>query len=215
MRTEITDRMKKNGEIGRIAMLQLRSGADISDAAARFVAMTVENPDVGRERMDKDGGADALSAIWVLDDAEQMAVYFSDLEAKLEKAEKCLGVSGYSIRLAENTEDPFVLEKKGKDEELQCAFTLYPEFIREKQQTVVHFGVLWGAAPERSCTLTDMEAISREISEITRQLKRLNGLNIHGPENALKLAAFSFAEKRHVREAKARRQAEKKQRGGR
>lgn len=214
MRTEITDRMKKNSEIGRIAMLQLRFGTDISDAAARFVAMTVENPDVGRESMDKDGGADALSAIWVLDDAEQMAVYFSDLEAKLEKAEKFLGLSGYSIRNGENPEEIFGLDKKEEDESLQCSFTLYPEFIKEKQQTLVHFGVLWNASPERSCTLTDMEAISREISELTRQLKRLNGLNIHGPENALKLAVFSFVEKRHVRQAKARRQAEKKQRGG-
>ena len=40
MRSDITDRMKKNTEIGRIAMLSLRSGMDISDRTARLVAMT-------------------------------------------------------------------------------------------------------------------------------------------------------------------------------
>ena len=85
MKSDITDRMKKNMEIGRIAMLQLRCGMEISDKTARLVAMTVENPDVGRDAIEKDDSQDALQAVWVLDDAENMAAGFADLEGRLTK----------------------------------------------------------------------------------------------------------------------------------
>ena len=209
MRSDITDRMKKNMEIGRIAMLQLRSGMAISDKTARLVAMTVENPDVGRDAIERDDSQDALQAVWVLDDAENMAAGFADLESRLTKLRRLLEKEGYTIVHTEEKKKPFVVvPRKG-------ANTTYELFVVFDHHRILEaqFGIRQPAQAEHSYSLKQLEEKHRELASTIKLVKKLNGLGIKGDEKKIRLAAFSSEERCNVRLARVRRLERQKQRG--
>jgi hypothetical protein len=209
MKTDITDRMKKNGEIGRIAMLQLRCGMEISDKTARLVAMTVENPDVGHDTIARDDSRDALQAVWVLDDAENMASGFADLEGRLAKLRTLLAKEGYTMVRTEEPGQPFILVPEKKE---AASYSLYVSFGRKKQLEA-QFGVKKAAEPEGEYQAKQLEEKIKELQGVLKLLKKLNGLNIRGEEKKLQLALFSSEERYTVRQARAKRLEQAKQRG--
>ena len=209
MKSDITDRMKKNMEIGRIAMLQLRCGMEISDKTARLVAMTVENPDVGRDAIEKDDSQDALQAVWVLDDAENMAAGFADLEGRLTKLRRFLEKEGYSLVRTEEKKKPFALVPgKGKAGTYELFVVFEHHRILEAQ-----FGVRMAAQGETSYTLKQLEERQKELTAAIKLVKKLNGLGIKAEEKKLRLAAFASEERYMVRQARVRRLEQEKQRG--
>lgn len=209
MRSDITDRMKKNAEIGRIAMLSLRSGMDISDKTARLVAMTVENPDVGRNTIEKDNSQEALQAVWILDDAENMAAGFSDLEGRLAKLSGLLQKEGYKITGTDEKDRPFEISRTS---EATGAYELYVQFgtgrIKEAS-----FGVLTSDTKGHRCTMQELEEEHKKLTGLIKTVKKLNSLGIRGEEKMIRLAVFASEERAMVRKAKARRLAQEKQRG--
>ena len=209
MRSDITDRMKKNAEIGRIAMLQLRSGMDISDKTARLVATTVENPDVGRNRIEADGSQDALAAVWILDDAENMAADFSDLEARLNKLRILLEKEGYALKASEEKKKPFTLvcEKEEAD-----GLSLIASFGSKKILELT-FGATPTSSKKPRLGVKEMESQIKDLQAMIKLVKKLNGLGIKGEEKTLRLALFSIEERHRVREARARRLENDKSRG--
>lgn len=209
MKSDITDRMKKNAEIGRIAMLQLRCGMEISDKTARLVAMTVENPDVGRDAIEKDDSQDALQAVWVLDDAENMAAGFADLEGRLTKLRRFLEKEGYGIVRTEEKNRPFALApEKGRNGLYELFVTFDHRKILEAQ-----FGVVQAAQGQMRYTIKQLEEKQKELSAAIKLVKKLNGLGIKAEEKKLRLALFASEEKCSVRRARARRLEQQKQRG--
>lgn len=209
MKSDITDRMKKNTEIGRIAMLQLRCGMAISDKTARLVAMTVENPDVGRDAIEKDDSQDALQAVWVLDDAENMASGFADLEGRLTKLRRFLEKEGYDIVRVDEKHKPFMLvPRKGTETAYELFVTFEHHRILEAQ-----FGVRQPESKETCCTLKQLEEKQKELTAVIKLVKKLNGLGIKAEENKLRLAAFASEERYMVRQARNRRLEQEKQRG--
>lgn len=209
MKSDITDRMKKNSEIGRIAMLQLRCGMEISDKTARLVAMTVENPDVGRDAIERDDSKDALQAVWVLDDAENMAAGFSDLEGRLAKLRNILAKEGYGIARAEDKKTPFTLTPAKDDDK---KYELFVSFGSHKVLEA-QFGVEKAAEPQRKYSLKQLEETQKELAGMIRLVKKLNGLGIKAEEKKLRLAVFASEERYAVRQARARRLEQEKQRG--
>ena len=209
MKSDITDRMKKNMEIGRIAMLQLRCGMEISDKTARLVAMTVENPDVGRDAIEKDDSQDALQAVWVLDDAENMAAGFADLEGRLTKLRRFLDKEGYDIVRTDEKKRPFKLvPRQGKT----GAYTLFVAFVHHRILEA-QFGICQDAQ-ERSCyTLKQLEEKQKELNTAIKQVKKLNGFGIKAEEKKLRLALFASEERYTVRLARERRLERAKQSG--
>ena len=209
MRSDITDRMKKNTEIGRIAMLSLRCGMDISDRTARLVAMTVENPDVGRNTIEKDNSQDALQAVWILDDAENMAGGFSDLEGRLTKLRTLAAKEGYEVVRTEEKHRPFVLKRKGEERD---GYLLYVEFTAGKVLEA-SFGVETPDRKGQRYSQKQLEEEMKDLLSLIKTVKKLNGLGIKGEEKTLKLAAFACEERSMVRKARAHRLEQEKQRG--
>lgn len=209
MKSDITDRMKKNTEIGRIAMLQLRCGMEISDKTARLVAMTVENPDVGRDAIEKDDSQDALQAVWVLDDAENMAAGFADLEGRLTKLGRFLEKEGYAIRRTDEKQKPFVLVPVKGEAVWYELFVIFEHHrILEAQ-----FGLRQPAQGEMCYTLKQLEEKQKELAGAVKLVKKLNGLGIRAEEKKLRLAVFASEERCAVRQARARRLEQEKLRG--
>ena len=209
MKSDITDRMKKNMEIGRIAMLQLRCGMEISDKTARLVAMTVENPDVGRDAIERDDSQDALRAVWVLDDAENMAAGFADLEGRLTKLRRFLDKEGYDIVRTDERKSPFKLVPRQGN---TSTYTLFVSFEHHRILEA-QFGVCQ-AAQEKSCfTLKQLEEKQKELNAAIKQIKKLNSLGIKAEEKKMRLAVFASEERYTVRLARARRMERAKERG--
>lgn len=209
MRSDITDRMKKNTEIGRIAMLSLRSGMDISDRTARLVAMTVENPDVGRNTIEKDNSQDALQAVWILDDAENMAAGFADLEGRLAKLRGLVQKEGYTVVRTDEKNIPFEI-RKTKEE--AGAYILYVQFGTGRVLEA-SFGVQTTDKKGRCYTIRELEEEQKKLASLIKTVKKLNGLGIKGEEKMLRLAAFACEERFLVRKARAQRLEQEKQRG--
>ena len=209
MRSDITDRMKKNAEIGRIAMLSLRCGMDISDRTARLVAMTVENPDVGRNTIEKDNSQDALQAVWILDDAENMAGSFSDLEGRLTKLRTLAAKEGYEVVRTDEKHRPFVLKRKGEE---QDGYLLYVEFTAGKVLEA-SFGVETSDRKGQRYSQKQLEDEMKALLSLIKTVKKLNSLGIKGEEKTLKLASFACEERSMVRKARAHRLEQEKQRG--
>lgn len=209
MRSDITDRMKKNSEIGRIAMLSLRCGMDISDKTARLVAMTVENPDVGRNTIEKDSSQEALQAVWILDDAENMAAGFADLEGRLAKLRGLVQKEGYIVVRTDEKNLPFEI-RKAKEE--AGDYILYVQFGTGRVLEA-SFGVQTTDKKGRCYTIRELEEEQKKLASLIKTVKKLNGLGIKGEEKMMRLAAFACEERFLVRKARASRLAQEKQRG--
>lgn len=190
-------------------MLQLRCGMEISDKTARLVAMTVENPDVGRDAIEKDDSQDALQAVWVLDDAENMAAGFSDLEGRLTKLRRLVEKEDYAIVRTNEKHRPFTLvPEKEKKSTYELFVTFDHHRILEAQ-----FGLQQAAQGEMRYTLKQLEEKQKELAGAVKLVKKLNGLGIKAEEKKLRLAVFASEERYTVRQARARRLEQEKQRG--